>query len=54
MEYARTKLENMDSNENGVNSDSRLRNLYPNVTEPLPLCWSSTEVSSLLNPVCSY
>lgn len=21
----------------------RLKQLYPNVTEPLPLCWSSTE-----------
>lgn len=31
-------------NENGeVKNLDRLKNLYPNVTESLPLCWSSTE-----------
>jgi hypothetical protein len=31
-------------NENGeMKNLDRLKILYPNVTEPLPLCWSSTE-----------
>jgi hypothetical protein len=28
---------------NELKTQERLKLLYPNVTEPLPLCWSSTE-----------
>lgn len=39
------KKENWKMDENGseLKTIDRLKLLYPNVTEPLPLCWSSTE-----------
>lgn len=33
----------MDENGSELKTIDRLKLLYPNVTEPLPLCWSSTE-----------
>lgn len=33
----------MDENGSELKTSDRLKLLYPNVTEPLPLCWSSTE-----------
>lgn len=39
--YERSKKKNSNMNENG--ELNRLKELYPNVTEPLPLNWSSTE-----------
>lgn len=35
------ETQKMDENE--MKTNERLKLLYPNVTEPLPLCWSSTE-----------
>jgi hypothetical protein len=33
----------MEENGTELKTLDRLKLLYPNVTEPLPLCWSSTE-----------